>query len=45
MEVETLIHIAHRLSYLGEEDKKRLLNKTDEIGKMISGLKRSLNEA
>ena len=43
MEVETLAQIASRLGYLTQEQIKDVLSRTDEIGKMLSGLHRSLN--
>ena len=43
MEVETLIQIANRLGYLPQQQVNDLLSCTDEIGKMLSGLHRSLN--
>lgn len=44
MELETQIQIAVRLEYIVEEKAIALLVRTDEIGKMLSGLKRSLAE-
>ena len=44
MEVETQIQIATRLNFLSEDKATSLLSQTDEIGKMISGLKKSLAE-
>lgn len=44
MELETQIQIAVRLDYIYEEKAIALLAQTDEIGKMLSGLKRSLSE-
>ncbi|MBX2997171.1 MAG: four helix bundle protein [Caldilineaceae bacterium] len=41
-EVETLLILAHRLNFLPEMDCKPLLQEAAEIGKMLSGLKRSL---
>ena len=43
MELETLIQIARRLEYLDSRWEKKALLQTDEIGKMLSGLSRSLN--
>jgi four helix bundle protein len=43
MEVETLIQIASRLGYLTPQQETGVLDRTDEIGKMLSGLQRSLN--
>ncbi|MGH8599229.1 MAG: four helix bundle protein [Burkholderiales bacterium] len=43
MEVETLIQIAHRLDYIDAQRLDQTLVRTDEIGKMLSGLQRSLN--
>ncbi len=42
MELETQIQIAARLGYLDEGKVITLLVQTDEIGKMLSGLKQSL---
>ena len=42
MEVETLILIAQRRKYVAENTVSDLLNQTDEIGKMLSGLRKSL---
>ncbi len=44
MEVETQIQIATRLNFLSDDKATALLAQTDEIGKMISGLKKSLAE-
>jgi four helix bundle protein len=44
MELETQIQIAARLSLISSEITSNLLVKTDEIGKMLSGLKKSLSE-
>ena len=44
MELETQIQIAVRLDYIHDEKAISLLAQTDEIGKMLSGLKRSLSE-
>jgi four helix bundle protein len=43
MEVETLVQIACRLGYLTQQQVDDVLNRSDEIGKMLSGLHRSLN--
>jgi len=43
MELETQIHISHRLNYIDQELQNMLLNKTSEIGRMLNGLKHSLN--
>ena len=43
MEVETLIQIASRLGYLTQQQVAEVLSRTDEIGKMLSGLHRSLD--
>ena len=42
MELETQIQIAARLGYVDEGKVITLLVQTDEIGKMLSGLKQSL---
>jgi len=41
-EVETLLILAHRLKLLPKEKAEMLLDEAKEIGKMLSGLKRSL---
>lgn len=43
MELETLIEIAVRLRYIDADSVRRLFAASDEIGKMLSGLHRSLN--
>ena len=43
MEVETLITVAERLGYISEEQERNILSYTAEIGKMLSGLLRSLD--
>ena len=43
MELETLLQIAARLEYLENEHLVEVLKRTNEIGKMLSGLTRSLN--
>ena len=43
MEVETLVHVASRLGYMTQDQSKDVLQRSDEIGKMLSGLHRSLN--
>ncbi len=42
MEVETQLHIACRLGYINLNSLNQLFEKTDEIGKMLCGLKKSL---
>lgn len=44
MELETQIQIAARLSLIVSDVASNLLVETDEIGKMLSGLKKSLSE-
>jgi len=41
-ELETHIEIARRLEYISQDDEQRLLNSCTAIGKMLSGLIRSL---
>ncbi len=41
-ELETQLHLAQRLNYLTEEEIDPLLKISDEIGKMIKGLQKSL---
>jgi len=43
MELETLLQIAARLNYLENDRLPDVLKQTNEIGKMLSGLTRSLN--
>jgi len=43
MELETLLQIAARLEYLENEHLVEVLKRANEIGKMLSGLTRSLN--
>ena len=42
MEVETLVLIAQRRKYVPDKDANELLGKTSEIGKMLTGLTKSL---
>jgi four helix bundle protein len=44
MELETQTQIAARLNFIKEDSAATLLNKMDEIGKMLTGLKNSLSE-
>jgi four helix bundle protein len=41
-ELETLILIAGRLGYLADTDRRRAMTMTTELGRMLSGLVRSL---
>jgi four helix bundle protein len=41
-ELETQILIAKRLNYLPESDADRILNRADELGRILSGLIKSL---
>ena len=43
MELETQLQIALRLDFLPQEETSALLDRTDEIGKMLSGLRKSLS--
>jgi four helix bundle protein len=43
MEFETLVRIAARLGYLKRKEESEVLAQTEEIGKMLNGLRRSLN--
>jgi four helix bundle protein len=43
-ELETHILIGQRLNYLDSTQEKQLLEKTAEIGRMINGLRRSLEK-
>jgi len=44
VELETQIQISVRLEFISQNQSYDLLTKTDEIGKMLTGLKRSLSE-
>jgi four helix bundle protein len=44
VELETQIQIAVRLNFVNLDESSRLLSKTDEIGKMLTGLRKSLTE-
>jgi four helix bundle protein len=41
-EVETQIELATRLNYLGIEQRDALFTTTDELGRMLQGLRKSL---
>ncbi|PIU56564.1 MAG: hypothetical protein COS88_02690 [Chloroflexi bacterium CG07_land_8_20_14_0_80_51_10] len=41
-ELETLVQIAERLNYLDVNQLKQILDKTAEVGRMLNGLRRSL---
>ncbi len=43
MELETQVQIALRLGFLSQDETSSLLTRTDEIGKMLSGLKKSIS--
>jgi len=43
MELETHLQISLRLGFVSEKNIAAILSKTDEIGKMISGLRNSLS--
>jgi four helix bundle protein len=43
MEVETHLQIAARLNYLNDASLQRLLERSNEIGRMLNGLMQSLN--
>ena len=43
-ELETHVLIAERLGYINENNKKTLLDKTAEVGKMINGLKKAIEK-
>ena len=44
MELETQLLIAGRMGYLTEADEAGILGRTGEVGKMLSGLLRTLQE-
>jgi four helix bundle protein len=44
MELETQVQIAERLKFITKEDVTRLLAETDQVAKMLSALKKSLNK-
>jgi len=41
-ELETQIILAQRFNYISEQESSRILQLTDEIGKMLKGLQKSL---
>lgn len=43
-ELETCVILAQRLKYISNQQVQALLEKTGEVGRMISGLQRSLNQ-
>ncbi len=43
MELETQLQIASRLGYTTAKDAEPLMKSAEEIGKMLAGLKNSLN--
>ena len=43
-ELETHIQIAERLNYIDNDKTKQLLDKTAEIGRMINGLRKSIEK-
>ena len=45
MELETQLQIALRMNFVGEDETTALLTQTNEIGKMLNGLKKSLSNA
>lgn len=42
-ELDTHLVIARRLNYINEEELNKLVEKAEEIGRMLTGLRRSLN--
>lgn len=42
-EVESMLLLAKELGYINQEDQISLLNKTEEVGKLISGFIRKLS--
>ena len=44
MEVQTLLIISKNLNYISEEKFEILRNKTEEVGKILQGLIKSINE-
>jgi four helix bundle protein len=45
MELETQVQISARLEYITEEDANHILARTDQIGKMIGALRKSLSKS
>ncbi|NVM21504.1 MAG: four helix bundle protein [Desulfobacterales bacterium] len=43
-ELETHIRIGERLKYLDSDQSKELMNRTSTVGRMINGLRRSLEK-
>lgn len=44
MELQTHVQIAQRLNYINENQNRKVLNKTAEIGKMLNGLQKSIGK-
>ncbi len=44
-ELETLVQIAEHLNYLDGNQLKQILDKTAEVGRMLNGLRRSLEKS
>ena len=44
MEVETLVIISRNLNYIGEENFKRISDKIEEVGKILQGLIKSIQQ-
>ena len=43
-EVETLMQIAERLRYVNQGTSERMLGKTGEVGRMLNGLRKAIQE-
>ena len=41
-EIKSMLYLANRLNYISDEQKNDLINKTEEISKIIKGLKNSM---
>jgi len=44
MDLQTHIHIAERLNYINENQNRKVLDKTAEIGRMLNGLQKSIGK-
>jgi four helix bundle protein len=42
-EVQTQVHIGRELNYMTDTDKKRLIDSSDEVGRIVNGLLNSLH--
>ncbi|WP_366107927.1 four helix bundle protein [Spirosoma sp.] len=43
-EVKSITYLAHRLGYVGEQQRTRIILLTEELSKMINAFSRALNK-